>query len=365
MTAADVITGDRLWAIEQGDCIQWAKSLPDDSIDLFCGSPPYEAQRTYSIGFNLRGQAWVDWMVEVVRALAPKVKGLIVIVCEGFTKDFKYSATPLLLAADLHRAGFCLRKPPVFVRVGIPGSGGKKADHEENGGSAEWLRNDYEFCLCVTRGGRLPWADALACGHRPKWAPGGEMSHRQADGARVNQWCHHIDSGGTTQSKDDITSGAARPSHHVANGKHKTRKKKGVFRHSEDASSPTDHDRLLNLAIANPGNVINEVYTAEQVHELLALESDVTRHLVGGGVMGHSLTHENEAPFPLTLASFFVRSFCPPGGITADCWSGSGTVAHAAIENGRRFVGCDVRESQVDLTRRRLETVTPAIPGMA
>ena len=36
--------------------------------------------------------------------------------------------------ADLKRAGFNMRKPPVFHRVGIPGSGGP-----------DWLRNDYEL----------------------------------------------------------------------------------------------------------------------------------------------------------------------------------------------------------------------------
>lgn len=411
MTAADVFNGERSWSIEQADCIQWAGTLPDDSIDLFLCSPPYEAQRTYSIGFNLRGQDWVDWMMRVVKAFAPKVKGLMVVVCEGYTKNFQYSASPLLLAADLHRAGFCLRKPPVFVRIGVPGSGGKLADHADNGGSAEWLRNDYEFCLCITRGGRLPWADALAFGHTPKWAPGGEMSYRQTDGTRVNQWGHGGD-GPTCKSRkpDGSLNSDERPSHQIvdpwgkrgrgnnlggrkkngeklkgtlagrdkwgstghdssgegrsANGKHKTRKKKGVFRHSEDPTSPTDHDRLLDLAIANPGNVINELYTSEQVAELLAQSSDVQRHLVGGGQMGHDLAHENEAPFPLTLATFFVRSFCPPGGITADCFGGSFTTAHASIENDRRFVGCDLRQSQVDLGIKRLMGVTPALPGM-
>jgi hypothetical protein len=62
--------------------------------------------------------------------------------------------------ADLHRAGFNLRKPPIFNRVGIPGSGGP-----------DWLRNDYEFIVCTTRTGKLPWADNTACGHPPKWAP--------------------------------------------------------------------------------------------------------------------------------------------------------------------------------------------------
>jgi len=76
--------------------------------------------------------------------------------------------------------------------------------------------------------------------------------------------------------------------------------------------------------------------------------------------MGHDLAHSNEAPFPLKLAAFFVQSFAPPGGTVCDPFAGSGTTAHAAYEHGRRFVGCDLRQSQVDLTLRRLATVTPS-----
>jgi DNA modification methylase len=76
--------------------------------------------------------------------------------------------------------------------------------------------------------------------------------------------------------------------------------------------------------------------------------------------MGHPLAHSNEAPFPIALAEFFVRSFCPPNGLVIDPFCGSGTTGHAALDAGRRFAGCDVRESQVQLTRRRLESgITP------
>jgi site-specific DNA-methyltransferase (adenine-specific) len=77
--------------------------------------------------------------------------------------------------------------------------------------------------------------------------------------------------------------------------------------------------------------------------------------------MGHELAHENEAPFPLGLAEFFVKSFAPAGGIVCDPFSGSGTTCHAALANGRKFVGCDLRESQVSLSKRRAESVTPEL----
>lgn len=285
--AADVLTGSRPWSIDQADRLDFLRALPLDSVDLVFGSPPYEAARTYGIDFKLRGDAWVSWMLETYQWAARACKGVVAFVVEGQTKSYRWSATPALLMARLHEAGLHLRKPPVFHRIGIPGSGGP-----------DWLRNDYEFIVCVTRGEKLPWSDNTAMGHPPKWAPGGAMSSRLVNGERVNG--------------------------------------RRITRGHANGDTPNS-DSYLPPVKANPGNVIH--------------------CKVGGGLMGHVLAHENEAPFPLTLAEWFVRSFCPPGGIVCDPFSGSGTTGHAAIAAGRRFVGCDVRETQVQLTRQRLESI--------
>ena len=104
MSIEAVISGSKRWHCDCADVLTWLARLPDDSIDLLFTSPPYEAARTYGIGFAVKGQAWVDWMHEVVKAAAPKVKGLIAIVCEGQTRDFRYSAAPFLR----QDAGECL-----------------------------------------------------------------------------------------------------------------------------------------------------------------------------------------------------------------------------------------------------------------
>jgi len=268
----------------EGDCLEVMRSWPDKCVDLVFDSPPYEDARTYGIGFNLKGQAWVDWMVERTIESLRVCRGLVATVVEGKTKNFRWSATPALFVAALHNHGVCLRKPPVFHRVGIAGSGGP-----------DWLRNDYEFIICCTNGGKLPWSDNTAMGHPPKWAPGGAPSHRMANGRRV----HKLHTKGETNGK-----------------------------RIQGYNPP---------AIANPGNVIH--------------------CQVGGGRIGSMLAHENEAPFPEKLAEFFIRSFCPPGGIVLDRFCGSGTTLAVAKRHGRNFVGIDVRKSQVELAQRRLEEV--------
>lgn len=90
--------------------------------------------------------------------------------------------------------------------------------------------------------------------------------------------------------------------------------------------------------VCNPGNIING--------------------LVGSGGMGWKDATRNEAPFPEWLAEFFVKSFCPPGGVVLDPFSGSGTTVSVAVRHGRNGVGIDARESQVWLGETRLMGLT-------
>jgi preprotein translocase subunit SecA len=78
---------------------------------------------------------------------------------------------------------------------------------------------------------------------------------------------------------------------------------------------------------------------------------------------GFDYLRDNMAIYPERLAGFFVRSYCPPGGVVLDPFCGSGTTGAVAVRLGRRFVGFDVRPDQVELTRRRLSAETPDLFG--
>jgi len=323
--------------IEQAECLEWLRRQPDDSVDLVMCSPPYEAARLYGeVQFKLRGQDWVDWAVERYLECVRISRGLVAWVVEGQTRQFRWSATPALLMADLHRAGVKLRKPPIFHRVGICGSGGP-----------DWWRNDYEFCVCSTKG-KLPWSDNTATGHPPKWAPGGEMSHRLSSGARCNKWGAGRNNTVGPRKPDGSragNSGSPRKNWGVGGRMPETRngdavRVKAQTRRKANGERPMD-GLYTEPAIANPGNVI--------------------KCKVGGGMMGDNLAHENEAPYPEKLVESFVLCFCPPGGVVCDPFIGSGTTAAVALRHNRNFVGCDIRQSQVELTRRRIAEVQPLL----
>lgn len=307
-TTTDVLANRRPWSIVHAGCLIWLRSLPDDSVDLLFTSPPYERARLYlengeDLGIARDTEEWVSWMLSICEEARRVCRGLCAFVVEGQTIDRRYTASPFLLAADLHRRGFNLRKPCVFRRNGVPGSGGSKAH-------GDWLRNDWEPIICFSRPGKLPWSCPTACGKPCKFPVGGRMSNRNPDGRRVNAGL------------------ADRP-----------RVKRGRDRKPD--GQPREGVAYRNPEIANPGNVI--------------------RCKVGGGHMGHPLAHQNEAPFPQSLAEFFVRTFCPIGGVVCDPFSGSGTTVAAAVAWQRRGIGCDLRESQVRIARQRVSETTPTM----
>ena len=264
---ASGVKGEAKWEFRIADC----RSLPfpDDHFDLVFCSPPYEAQRSYSeVEFNLSGDEYVQWAADCYMECLRVCKGLVAWVVEGATEKFAYSYSPFLIGAEIHKRGAKMRKPVVYQRNGIPGTGGP-----------DWLRNDWEPIICATKNGRLPWSDNTAMGSAPKQNIPRQATNRNRDGTRKN----------VTYNDPEI---------------------------------------------CNPGNVI--------------------KGLVGCGGLGWDDAHENEAPFPEWLAEFFIKSFCPPGGIVLDPFSGSGTTVSVAAKNGRNAIGTDLRASQIWLGETRL-----------
>lgn len=354
-TATDVLAGTALWSAEAADALAWLRGLPDRCVSLVLFSPPYEAARTYGIGCVLRGQAWVDWLRPVVVEACRVSAGLVAVNMAspvGGRKNcnHRYSGAVEFLMADLLRLDglVCGPSPYAWVRPGIAGSGSK-----------HYHRRNWEPVYCFARPDRLPlaWSDNTAFGKPPKWAPGGEMSHRLSSGERVNQWGRHS-KGGKSKRADGTTQHGDRPSHlFTSKNAHGVNVKGAGNRRSQG-----NGERVLGTAPASGPN--GDISTRPYGPPPIANPGNVIRTGNGGNQCGHPLAHENEAPMNLALAERFVCWFCPPGGVVLDPFCGSGTTVHAAVLHGRRAVGCDVRESQVELTARRMASITPNLFGV-
>jgi hypothetical protein len=147
------------------------------------------------------------------------------------------------------------------------------------------------------------------------------VSHRRQDGSRVN-------------GDDDRLTKVTGP------GRWKSVRRPSGKRRQEEAAGL--RSGIIEVDIANPGNMFSTGAS-------------------GGGNLGSSLSHDNEAPYPEAVAERFVLSLVPPGGTVLDPFSGSGTTAAVAVEHGRHGIGLDLRMSQCRLGRRRVGTVTPLL----
>lgn len=304
------------WRIDLADACHLP--LADQSVDLVFGSPPYCDARSYGIGAQRSCQDWIDWMLGITREACRVSRGLVLWVCAGVQRDDYWPACEGLLYRWWAEGGH-LWKPAYWHRAGIPGSGGR-----------QWVASRIEYVMAFKhQKGRVPWADYKANGAPPKWNSGGKLSYRDANGVR----------------------------------RHKIR---GTSGHADGDSVEyrASEGNLLDRAvtdIVNPGNLLTScpmgpgAFVAEDGSPVLV---DV---VTGGGKMGHKLAHENEAPFPLKLAEWFIRGWCPPNGVVCDPFSGSGTTAHAALNLGRNSHCFDVRLNQVFLGRKRMREVENAV----
>ncbi len=67
------------------------------------------------------------------------------------------------------------------------------------------------------------------------------------------------------------------------------------------------------------------------------------------------------AVMPTALVKPCILAGCPTGGTVLDPFTGSGTVAVVAPENGCGFVGCELNPAYVEIAKKRIGNVTPAL----
>jgi site-specific DNA-methyltransferase (adenine-specific) len=68
---------------------------------------------------------------------------------------------------------------------------------------------------------------------------------------------------------------------------------------------------------------------------------------------------------PLAMVGDWVRLFTDPGDTILDPFAGSGTTLRAAVDNGRKAVGCELDERYCELTARRLGQLAIDFGGVA
>jgi hypothetical protein len=156
----------------------WHKPALAPHADLVVTSPPYENSRTYGIRSEFvlaTGQEWAMQHACMIRCYLTSGIKTIAYVVSGVTRHYEYSLAPERLAVACQDLRMCVRRPLVYKRFGIPGSGGP-----------DYFRADHEPIIVVTARGKMQWSDVTACGSPPKFPVGGNPSSRKRNGSRVS-----------------------------------------------------------------------------------------------------------------------------------------------------------------------------------
>ena len=71
------------------------------------------------------------------------------------------------------------------------------------------------------------------------------------------------------------------------------------------------------------------------------------------------------ATFPPALIEPCILAGSKPGDVVLDPFNGSGTTGEAAILNGRDYIGIEINAAYIDLTRERIDSVSPLFARVA
>lgn len=65
------------------------------------------------------------------------------------------------------------------------------------------------------------------------------------------------------------------------------------------------------------------------------------------------------ATYPIELPELCIRAGCPEGGLALDPFSGAGTTGLACLKNGRRYIGIELNEEYVEMSKQRARRLFP------
>jgi site-specific DNA-methyltransferase (adenine-specific) len=72
---------------------------------------------------------------------------------------------------------------------------------------------------------------------------------------------------------------------------------------------------------------------------------------------------DHEAKFPLELPRRIIRLLTAPEDVVLDCFVGSGTTAVAAILEGRQYIGIDIEEKYVEMSKKACRRTLESMNG--
>lgn len=104
-----------------GDCIEYMKTVPDNTFDLTVTSPPYDNLRTYDGTLNWNEEVWKEILKELYRVT--KVGGVVVWIVGDATIKGSETGTSFKQALWAKECGFSLHDTMIWNKKGFTSVG--------------------------------------------------------------------------------------------------------------------------------------------------------------------------------------------------------------------------------------------------
>ena len=334
--------------IKHGDSLEVLKTLPDDCVDMCVTSPPYYALRQYGdgereIGREETPEEYVaklrDVFHEVKRVLKP-TGTLWLNLGDSYDKNKNLIGIPWRVAFALKDDGWTLRSDIVWAKPNaLPQSVKDRcsSSHEylfmfskEPSGyffDYEAIEEpaNYDGRKATMLQGSTKYSEATIL---PE-----DKTHDMASRPHERwKWKTAIKFGGNKYP--DAESGADS----TYSGKEWTPKYKNLM---EDEKGQSNHSFHKRRAEGLP----DEVYAVRRKRDVWSIPTK-----------GYDGAHF--ATFPEKLVEPCILAGCPKHGIVLDCFSGAATTGVVAVKNHRRYLGIELNDEYIKLSRERIDRET-------
>ena len=334
-----------------GDCLEVMRNLPENSVDACITDPPY------GMGMDVWDHSVpsVEIWKEVKRVLKPGA------FCLSFCSPQLYHR----MASAVDDAGFDILDQIMWmVTTKMPKNNRLKPAHEPIvvaqkpfPGTLKANFEQWGVGMIDITNTRIPWEGAPPKG----WVKGG--SKRRSFGKEVctaagEKAALELFNGLGREKFDDFYSllspykGTMKESTFmtpeqkmVISEAEKMAKKKKIKIYDTFSVMLKGRTESANPAGRYPSNIIGEVLPE---HQKYFYAPRATRKERGS-------YNDHPTPKPISLMSYLVKVYCPPGALVLDPFSGSGTTALGCLQENRKFFGIDISDHYVEISEKRVE----------
>jgi len=318
-----------------GDCLEWLRGIPDNSVDSVVTDPPY--------GLSFMGKRW-DYDVPSVDVWAECLR---VLKLGGHLLAFAGTRTQHRMAVRIEDAGFEIRDMIAWCY----GSGFPKSHN---------LKDEWDGWGTALK----PALEPITVARKPLVGTVAENVQQHGTGALNVDGCRVGTEDMSCQFDRDWKQDGT-----FGNGKRASQGKQPPPGRWPANLIHDGSEEVTGLM----GSAARFFYCAkaskkdrDEGCEGLSVKQSHERKPEGKSVLENSsqVPRANHHPTvkPTALMRYLCRLVTPPGGVVLDPFMGSGSTGKAAILEGFRFIGCEREAEYLDIARAR---ITAAADEMA